>query len=251
MTETALITQPDVALLPMPEQAEVVYKQREAALKDLLDPAAEGEDVRHFPNYEYAKDSGLFDHFYFNPVTGRDGIRHTLEGDMRVAENGSVQVAGFHHEPSSRRADTFVDYEEVAKKKARTLRNYRRYPFEPYRTNVVIHGYAKSILEKSEDGTSHVVSAKSSMFPAEYDALAVLQAARIAKETRNTSQDAPGDKSTIVTEGFAPMLDGKSQMQIRLILDADTEQILTAFPMTRREAEMELSPESINQHLGL
>lgn len=52
-------------------------------------------------DYEYAKDSGLVDMFYFNPETGRDGLLHVLSGDMQKGPNGAVVVEGFHHEPSA------------------------------------------------------------------------------------------------------------------------------------------------------
>lgn len=233
------------------EQRELAYAQRDEALKALLDPSPNGEPMDHHPNYEFAKDSGLLDIFYFDPETGEDGLRHILEGDVRHGENGAREVAGYHHEPSAQGPDTFVDYEALSKKNSRGMRDYKRFPFSPYNAPVVIKGYAKSVLQRREDGSFEEITSKSSMFPEEYDALAVMQAARIALETRDTRNDEKADKNLIVSEGFAPMLDGEHHMKLKLWLDADTGQLVTAFPIVKRSTSPSLTKEEINQHLGL
>lgn len=235
------------------EQIDLAYAQREEALKSLLDPAPVGVEVSHFPNFEYAKDSGLLDLFYFNPFTGEDGLRHILEGNTVVGANGAREVAGFHHEPSARREDTYVDHEYLNGRNSKAMRDYRQNPFEPYNAHVVIEGYAKSTFQQNQNGGYEQVSVKSSMFPKEYDPLAIMQAARLALETRDRRQDEPKDKRMVMTEGFAPMLDGESYMKLRFFLDKDTGQIITVFPIARGKGKpaMQLTHETTKHHLGL
>lgn len=228
-----------------------VYVERERALKDLLDPHAPGETLMHFPNYEYAVDSGLVDIFDFDPETGEDALRHLLEGDVIEHQNGAREVSGFHHEPSARRQQTYVDREILEDKNPRYRRDFREYPFSPYNAHVVVDGYRKSSLRRNEDGSLKEVTEKSSMFPKEYDALAVMQAIRIARDTRNMSNDKEGAGGVIVTEGMTPLLDGQNTMRLRLILDKDTQKIISAFPMARRSEQVQFTPEEVHTHLGL
>lgn len=246
-----LPTSPMAPPLEAQESIAQAMAEHETALRELLDPSVSGEAVTVHPNYEYAKDSGLLDLFYFNPLTGEDSLRHILEGDMVVGSHGAREVAGFHHEPSSRRPDTYVDLAHLEGRNSQSLRDYRRFPYEPYSARVVIQGYDKSALRKRPNGSSEVMSAKNSMFPREYDPLAIMQAAKLALETRDRRQDEPKSKDTLVTEGFAPMLNGVDSMKLRLVLDAPTEKILTVFPVVRQTSVMKLTSQTALQHLGL
>jgi hypothetical protein len=80
------------------------------------------------------------------------------------------------------------------------------------------------------------------MFPQEYDGLAVMQAVRQAKES---SAAAPGTLSeddqgqpVLVKDGQATMIDGVTQMPIRLILNADTQRVRAAYPLTQGRAAL-------------
>lgn len=234
---------------------------REEALQELLDPAAlpvtgppdPNYHPTSFPNYEYARDSGLLDQFYYDPATGDDGIMHTLVGDTRLdLETGAKEVAGFHHEPSASDRSTYVDRSGISQKPDKHKVQYNELPFEPYRAEVVVKGYAKQVFQKNKEGKIEAVKAGSSMFPREYDVLAVLQAARIARDTRDRSLDTPGRNGTVIATGEVPMLDGAASMKLRLILSKDNERVMTAFPLVpRRPGSMNLTQEEITRHLGL
>lgn len=72
------------------------------------------------------------------------------------------------------------------------------------------------------------------MFPKEYDPLMVMQAIRIARDTRDSERDKVNDGAkVIVTEGRVPLIDGETPMRVRLILDRDTEKVITAAPIVR------------------
>lgn len=234
----------------LPEQSEVIA-EREAALMSLLDPSDGGQPMTNHPNYEYAKDAGLIDMFYFDPVTGEDGLRHVLEGDMYISDNGARKVTGFHHEPSSNHPDTYIDYDHLAEKQGKELRDYRRSLFGPYNAPVVVKGYPKNVVSKNEDGSIRTVSSKSAMFPNEYDQLAIMQAAKIALENRDPQNDEISDTGTIIADGFAPMLDGERQMKLRFFLDADTHKIRSVFPVVRRSDTRPMTDEQIQHQLGL
>jgi hypothetical protein len=88
------------------------------------------------------------------------------------------------------------------------------------------------------------------MFPSDYDALAVMQAIRIARDTRDTSRDkiieATGSSRAVIrTEGKVPLIDGKSFMTIKFILDKDSGKVITAFPKIRDKPIMGLGEEEM------
>lgn len=224
---------------------------REDLVRALLDPPTEVDGQSyHYSNYEFARESGLLDTFYYNPETGEDALVHILAGDVKTSPSGAVEVAGFHHESSAVHPETYVDLKPLEGKNRQDLRDFQRYPFEPYNTHVVIEGYPKgSVFKKAEDGS--ISRTQSSMFPQEYDALTVLQSIRLAKDKRDTSQDRPGPDNTIIAEGDAPMLDGESAMRIKLILDANTKQVVAAFPRPKRKGIMHMQPGDVERHLGI
>ena len=237
---TPNLTDPVVIDLRQPSTENINRAHRDIALQNML-----GTD------YEYARDQGLIDMFYYNPETGEDALLHTLSGDIIQSENGSKEVAGFHHGPSSAHPDTYVDTKPLEGKNAKALRNYRRFPYEPYNAFVVINGYPKRVLRENDEGKTEFVNAHSTMFPDEYDALTIMQAIRTARDTRDKTIDKPGRKERIVTHGEAPLIDGQNTLPLRLILDKDSEQVITAFPIALRTGVMKLSQTAIKQYLGL
>jgi hypothetical protein len=251
-------TDADPIVVDLRHPAAESYKvlQRERTLKELLDPPLyEGVemDYDHCPNYEYAKDSGLIDMFYYNPETGQDAIVHILAGDVvRNRDTGYTEVSGYHLESAARDPETYVDHEAIAQKSSNSRRNFQERPFEPYKTQVVIKGYPKMVLHRKPDGTYDVEAASSSMYPHQYDALAVLQAIRIARDERDRSLDEHGPDNRVIAHGFAPLLDGETLMPVQLWLEEGTDIVHTAFPAaTPRHGYMNLTPEAIKQHLGL
>jgi hypothetical protein len=216
-------------------------------------------------DYDYALDSGLVDMFAYNPRTAEDGLLHVLTGESR-ATKGGVVVVGFHHEPSAPavwpmvkvkgkiRSTTRVDRGRVQRLPSKERHEYREFPFEPYAAYVVIDGLRKKRLAKNENGNQQVVDVRSSMFPKEYDALAVMQAIRIARDSRKVSQDcnvANSDGRNVINAvGAAPLIDGVSPMKIRMILDAKDKRVITAFPLLPEQPGiMRLTPQSADYHL--
>ncbi len=229
-------------------------------LRDLLDPVTDIDGKRYgYGNYEHAVEDGLLDAFYYDPETGDDAIVHILQGDIRQ-RNGAQEIAGFHHEASSRSDDTHAETDLGAVRSNKRAEFIRR-PFEPYSVNqVAIRGFAKVVLSRDKvTGKVTQENSKSSMFPEEYDALSVLKTIHSAREEAlGWAADNPdeevfkdGRDNTLVGIGYATMLDGKTMLPIRLILDKKTQKIKTAIPMTKRGGRMNLTSGQINRHLGL
>lgn len=209
----------------------------------------------------YAKDAGLVDMFYFDPQTGEDGLVHTLAGSIRQGTDGSFIAEGFHHEPSGAAVwpevatesgplpSTRVDRTHLDDLPSKKRAGFKEHPLEPYNAKVIVNGLGKhAIRADAETGEITVAAAKNTMYPKEYDAMAVLQAIKAAYGNRDRQQDQAiedGDgRRKIVSEGEAILLDGKSTMKIRLVLDADTEKIITAIPIApQRPGVMRLTNE--------
>jgi hypothetical protein len=79
------------------------------------------------------------------------------------------------------------------------------------------------------------------MFPKEYDALTVMQAVRIARQGRDRRNDRLAENGNIISGGYAPMIDGKSVMQVRLVMDPESEKIVAAWPLVKFRGIMKLS----------
>lgn len=225
----------DMSLQPALQQVqtEVRTTERDSILQNLL-----GTD------YEFARDSGLIDAFYVNPETGADGLLHMLSGSVTTGPNGAQIPGGFHHEPSAINKDTFVDHNYLQALNSNSRRNYRQFPYEQYEApSVVINGLQKLTLRTTEDGEKQLVPSHSNMFPKEYDALTIIRTTVRARDTRDTSKDKLDTGiNRIVSEGSAVMLDGKTRMKMRLILEADSQKIITAFPLrNKRGSAMNLS----------
>jgi hypothetical protein len=228
---------------PAPVMPEVA--NRETTLRKLL-----GVD------YDYAMNSGLVDMFYYNPETGEDGLVHTLAGDYKP---GTTIPRGFHHGPAAEAVWPTVRLEDGTEQVVtRVEPSSRPRPLmEPSFDFVTIGGLQKVIPQQDKHGKWKEVRVRQGMFPSDYDPLAVLQAIRIAKDTRDISQDVVRKmkgaethtrSEIIITEGQAPLIDGKSFMKIRLILDAVTGKVITAQPKTRGETIMGLDEEQMWRH---
>jgi len=245
---------------PIITELDTPLTDRDLALQTLL-----GTD------YEYARMIGLIDMFYYDPVTGEDGLMHTLVGNVTVGDQGASIPEGFHHEPSveilmgtdsgqagqetAQLLPTRVDREHLIGANSRAKAEFKELPFEPYKAKVIINNQKKLSIEKNpETGTEQVVETKNLMYPKEYDPMAVLQAIRIASENLESPDleltlDQHGNHAEVCV-GSVPMLDGETRMRIRLVRDPRTHKIRTAIPLTRPGA-MKLSPSDINTHLGL
>jgi EndoU nuclease-like protein len=236
-----------------PLQPEVVRStpEREARLRTLLGM-----------EYDYARESGLVDYFDYNPTTGEDGLVHTLAGDTDVLGI----PGGFHHEESGKqlggvvtdeagneRYATRVDREHLETAKSSTRRWYRHRPGEPYIARIAINDRTKLSVHKTPEGKSTLEPAKNAMFPKEYDALAVLQAVRQAYHTSDipNARHAIDDRGrpALVTEGQAVLIDGKTTMPIRLVLNPDTYRVRTAIPIiSGKHGLMDLTDEQMMAH---
>ena len=227
---------------------------RDAALHELL-----GTD------YEHAHESGLVNLFYYNPDSSEDGLMHVLGGEYFVRPDGTRIPRGFHHEPSASAAwtyddqgnivghpRTYVDRTHLESKNSRNRKAFAEHPFEPYQARVVIDGLKKMTISRDrQTGESQLVETNNGMFPKEYDALAVMKAIKEAHDTRDKSEDRNDETNkAIFAEGTATKLDGKSRMKIRMVLDAPSGKVISAYPLTKGK-HMVLSQEEIQEHLGL
>jgi|GEM_PF-1249317 len=263
LTQTPETAPPDPSLLPEAlspvaetPSAEVIEQNianREATIKDLL-----GMD------YDYAKEGGLVDMFYYDPATGEDGFMHTFGGNLRTTPGGLVEAAGFHHEPSGEvmwpqtlnpntgevQAPTRALREHLESLNNKGKEPYREHSLEPYRTQVAVGGLTKYAQLKKGDEVV-MAPARNSMFPKEYDVLPVLQSIRTAmQDPERTVQSATNDEGIPVTvvQGNAKLMDGKTDMPVRMVLDAEHGKIRTAIPIVKnRPGYMKLTPEQAAQ----
>lgn len=227
---------------------------RDAALRELL-----GTD------YEFAHESGLLNMFYYNPDSGEDGLMHVLGGEQIETAEGVRIVRGFHHEPSGETAwvydshgnmleksDTKVDRTHLMGANSRRRREFLQLPHEPYLARVVIGGLKKiTPTIDRQTGESTLVDTNNSMFPKEYDALTVLRTVAQATKNRDKSQDKLSKNSEVITTvGTAKMLDGETNMRIKLVLDAKTGKVISAYPIVKPKA-MNLSRQEVKKQLGL
>ena len=226
---------------------------RENQIRNLLD---DPYGMLRVGNYEYASKSGLLDEFYYDPETGSDGVIHILSGEAASDENGTVIPIGFHHEPSAKfgpldPTQTFVDNSRISNT-AKARKSFSQQPFEPYKAHVRIGGFKKmGRVIDPETGSATLSEIANGMFPKEYDGLAVLKAVSIARNNLSVSTQAiitqQGDK---IVEGYAPMIDGKSLMRIRMLIDKSTGTIKTAYPIVKSGGIMKLSEILVNQCLS-
>lgn len=240
MAETILLPPVLTDRPSVPPAGELQASQREALLADLL-----GVD------YDYAHEAGLIDMFDYRPDIGRDPLLHILTGELKVNSHGDVLPEGYHHEPSARHPETVVDRQHIKDGDHHHRKKYHEKPYEPYQARITIEGYRKhKAVEKK--GITESVPVSNVMFPKEYDALATLHAIRQARESRDKAKDKPGRDGAIVATGYATMLDGKTRMSIRMILDGQNEKVITAHPYAPKEkGYMNLAEPAIKEHLGV
>lgn len=249
--------QPVSSLGAEPEFIAAAYMNRALVLRELLDPTADGLPANASPNYEYARDSGLIDLFYYDPVSGDDGLLHTLQGEVVTFDNGAVTAAGYHHESSSRKLGTFVDRESVEELPSNKRRNFRDDPYGPYNAVVYVEGYRKALVQRHpKTGQVLRVHSGSTMFPREYDALAVMQAARLGLEGANLEHGKEKAERFIVVDGEAPSLHPDKPIPLRYFLHKPAYQmgevvICSVFPHYRKSQRLNLSRAAINTYLGL
>lgn len=234
----------------------VYSANRDAALQNLL-----GTD------YEFAHTSGLINMFYYDPTTGSDGLMHVLGGEYIVGKDGARIPMGFHHEPSGEIAwdynpakglenpethRTYVDRSHLEGANKAVRREFVEAPFAPYHAHVRIDGLKKQTVGRgAHEGENTLVEVNNGMFPKEYDALAVMQTIRNALNNRDTTDDKIDlEDGLIITKGIAPMLDGVTPMNLRLVLDAESGKVKSAYPLVKRKP-MQLLQEEIHHHLGL
>jgi hypothetical protein len=261
----ASLTEPTPDTHLPPSVIETMPHDREQQIRALLDPAIEIQGNTYgYGNYEFAKDTGLIDMFYFNPTTGEDGVLHTLSGIEIKGRNGERVLQGFHHEPSAQAiwpvsdqeglSPTRVDRRHLEQLNSKKRYKHREFPYEPYKAKVYIDNAKKLTEEKNpETGEVTIVETNNGMFPKEYDALAVLQSIRQAYNNRvseNSTQNHDGSAVRVI-EGYAPMLDGKSLMKLRIVLDPESDKIRSAMPVDIKPGAMKLSEVAIAEHLGI
>ncbi len=238
--------------MPMPIETQIAP---DAIIDEQLASAHEAERTAYLqdllgPDYEFAQNSGLLDMFYRDDATGEDGVMHVLGGVRLESEEGVPLALGYHHEPSAANDNTYVDRSYLEGANSKKLKQYAERRYEPYQGRTVIHG-----LEKAGNST---------MFPKEYDALAVLQAVKQAYDGRETAKDTLKENGALLNEGEATMLDGTSKMQIRLVMNPVTKKVVSAFPVASRSNALNLgvrasnstqeatkNTEAIHGHLGL
>jgi hypothetical protein len=123
-------------------------------------------------------------------------------------------------------------------------------PFEPYQAVVALSGIPQAIAERRNDaGESTALPKNSSMFPAEYDGLGVLRMVVQAKNTRDVTTDQHAGTGRLLAHGYVPLLDGKTQMKIRMYIDEKTGKIINAHPLVKPENEMNLSDADVAHYL--
>lgn len=236
-------------LLDQQSRMAELQARREAVMHNLLIPS----------DFLFAERTGLMNQFYIDPVTGEDGLLHMLSGSEATGPDGSIVYGGYHLESASQDSNLTrvnTNHPEVNSRKHRN--RFVRFPFEPYQAHTIIGGYEKSTLHLDlNTGEYSVVPSKSQMFPEQYDALAVIRSVIQARDNRNRFNDKivpgtmnPNTYSIVNDEATTIMLDGKTPMKIRLILDASTQKIISAYPLANRVSEMmKLTPEEVQRHL--
>ncbi len=244
--ENSLSLQPEASPMPL---------EREAALRRLLDPPvmdAHGR-VHTFGNFEYARDSGLIDMFAYDPDKNIDGLMHILVGDVVQEPSGRVRVEGFHinHDADyvRQKYSSGENTEHLLGASSKHRRRYVERPFEPRKAQVTIGGHSKFEINTNEHGKPVATAVDNAMFPHEYDALAAMQAIRIARDGRDRSRDKHID-GVIVNESSAPMIDGVTQMPMVVVM-AEDEKVITAYPRAKESGYMKLTDTAIDYALGL
>jgi hypothetical protein len=249
---TEVLTTDVAAHQPQIQEHTAIPAERETFLRQVLD----GPYAPHnYGNYEHAMDSGLIDEFYYSPEEDIDGIAHILTGNIKQTSEGAIRPEGFHHEPSGAylaagETPSTVDRSHIAGRSSNERRRYKERPFEPYVARVAVGGLQKVGVHRAEGSDEvEIHPLNNAMFPKEYDALAVLKTAVMAKNLRDQSKDEINSNGWVTNTAEVPLLDGKATMPVALCLDAKTGKIITAYPRVNMGGRMNLSEEDLKYHL--
>jgi len=204
---------------------------------------------------DYLIESGSFDIFDSDRDTETSALKHILIGDIDGGFHSSaaVQLLGLNH--PSRLGKTMIDKAHLSGKNAKKRRDYRELPFEPFSAHVVVGGMRKLIAQRpDESGISKDIV--NSMFPTEYDPVAVVRTINMAYKNIDQTTDRTillqdGTEAVFNDSGTSLLLDGNTQVNIVMLLDPATRKIITAYPKNKHTPYMKLDKQQINTHLGL
>ncbi len=201
---------------------------------------------------EFLTQNGDLDLFYIDEDRNFDGLMHTLIGDKRGGfhSESAAQILGLNHPTNAKK--TMVERTHLRKKSTKEKRGFKERQFEPFAARVVIDGVKKlKTMQPNSDNNKNEV--RNSMYPSEYDPTSIVRAVSTAYRNRDKDKDelkptADGDV-VVNNTGWVLMLDGVTPMKIRLVLNPDTEKIVTASPIVERSGYMNLDYEDVDQHL--
>lgn len=170
--------------------------------------------------------------FHRCPRTGRDALVHILGGEIV----SNTLVGGFHHEPSAPAIWGGIAEHDTPPTHV-MLTDAGEHPAtdfgKPYAAHVVIGGIRKTSLRRNGQGKTTLVPAANTMFPLDHTPLDVVRSVLTAYKNRDTSQEQlhlhPRVGARVETYGTAPLHDG-TLMDIKMILDFETDKIITAVP---------------------
>lgn len=240
------IASPDLGVPQIQQNLVDAGQEREAMLRKLLPY-----------DYDYAKDSGLLDFFYYDPATGRDALTHILGGEVRTNKVGVPVPSGFHHEPSvphiwdgPNASGHYPTYTVETPEEP-----LDHHPMQPYSAPVVIGGIFKRGV-RYENGGPTYVAAENSFFPREFDSLAVMQSLKHAYDNRDTTKDqlhvgrgVTDFEPRYVSWGNVPLLNGLGSMSVKMVMHFEEERLLTAMPKITPESQMNLTEDQMWAHL--
>ncbi len=229
-----------VPTLPTPE---VGLSDREVLLQTVLSPA----------DYQFVKDTKLDELFAYDKETGKDGLRHILAGEV-IGEQRIPK--GFHHRgsgaevsvPEPKTGEPSTQVVEIVDNEGKTA---NRPLMEPYLAKIKVDGQDKmaSVYNRST-GERNLVPGHSTMFPDEYDALMIMRTVSKAIENADPALDnvrKQNGKWYYTLTGKVPLIDGKSEMAVKVVLNEDFK-VTTAYPSMAHSERMNLTPEQATHH---
>lgn len=237
MTTVPTFTSPAAAnLAPHLNSPEAVIASREELLHDLLSPA----------DYAHVKETGLDKLFQLDPETGRDALRHIFKGEL-IGERRTP--SGHHHRDQTEKANPLTSIDEVVDRAGNPI---PRPLMEPYRAFVTVDGQekARNLFNKAT-GKMESVRGMNSMWPDEYDPYMIMNTIKRVVENSDEKQDViqkKGDKWYYNLIGKVPLIDGTSEMAVKVHLDFDTMTVITAYPLPNQTDNLNLTPEQADHH---
>lgn len=217
--------------------------EREALLRTALSPL----------DYEEVKATKLDELFHIDTETGADGLRHILTGELSGATrmpSGYHSREGSKHSLPDENGEPLTRVEKIVDENGNTI---ERPLWEPYRAEILVDGQKKMALKfNKKTGQREVTSASHSMFPDEYSAFMVMRTVKLARENADpaldTFQKTRSGGWYYVTTGNVPMIDGKTNMTVKVITDFDTMKVITAYPVMKTSERMNLTSEDEVMH---